>query len=76
MMRHARSLTRDVLFCKPDGHDVDAWLCRTIWDATSAILHVLRLYVHLTGTLDRQRQTAITYDHINASQSKDQSHQH
>ncbi len=74
MMLHAWSLTRDVLFCKPDGHDVGAWLSRTIWDATSAILHVLCLYVHLTGTLDGQRQTTITYEDINAIQTKDQTH--
>lgn len=49
-----------MLVGKLDVDDVVPRFGRTVGDLTGAVLHVLTVYIHLTGTLDGQTETSIT----------------
>lgn len=52
--------TWDVLVGKLDVDDVVSRFGWTVGDFTGAVLHVLTVNVHFTGTLDGQTQTSVT----------------
>lgn len=49
-----------VLLSEADGDDVVPWFGGTVGDLAGPVLHVVRLDVHLAGTLDGQSQATVS----------------